>query len=178
MDVESATPAIEANRILDLINQARGTYDAFPLERLLPGQIRSASFCPLGRSLRVGVEDRVFAAVGTKHLRIWTAGADPAVIATKIMKTWEIPPRRLWKPGEEGSFVILPLRPELIEFVNQFDRGLLPDFQAEPNPAEVLRLEELARTIPSPLLGSRRDRKPTRSIRPMNPSPPQAGPLY
>src|SRR5437879_1085055 len=61
-------------RVLELVNLARATYGAFALETLLRGQPRSASFCPIGRSLRIGVEYWLFVAVGTKYLRVWTVG--------------------------------------------------------------------------------------------------------
>src|SRR5262245_56930396 len=120
-----------SGRVLKLVNLARPTYGAFELETLLRGQLQSASFCPIGRSLRRGVEDWLFVAVGTKHLRVWAPGKEPAAIAKQIMTAWGMPDRRLKQSGERSGFVILPLPSEICEFVDQFDRGLLPDCQGQ-----------------------------------------------
>jgi hypothetical protein len=141
---------IQPERILRLVNQARKAYGAFELEGLLPGKPLSASFCPLGRSLRRGMEDWLFVAVGTKHLRVWTRERDPATVALAILGAWELPHQRLKKSADASSFVILPLLPELSEFVGQFDQGLLPDLLGEVDQAEVRQLRELARGIPLP----------------------------
>ncbi len=136
--------------VLKLVNLARATYGAFELGTLLWGQPRSASFCPIGRSLRKGVEDWLFIAVGTKYLRVWGLGKEPRTIAMQIMTAWEIPHGRLKQSGERSGFVLLPLPSELREFVDQFDRGLLPDYQGHVDPREMRQLRELARTMPIP----------------------------
>lgn len=145
-----AETLVEDKRVLELVNRARATYDARDLTSLLPGQLHSASFCPLGRSLRAGVEDWLFAAVGTKYLRVWAVQKDPLATAQGILEAWEVPRRLLKKSGEKSGSVLLPLPSELREFVNQFDRGLLPDYQGYVDPQEVLRLRELARGMPIP----------------------------
>jgi|SRR5215472_11284242 len=138
------------SRTLQLVNLARASYGAFQLEALLSGQPLSASFCPIGRSLRAGVEDWLFAAVGTKYLRVWSPGKDPVAIAKGILTAWGVPHRRLMQSGEKSGFVLLPLPSELREFVDQLDRGLLPDYQGQVDPQEVVRLRELARGMPIP----------------------------
>jgi hypothetical protein len=141
--------------VLKLVNLARAAYGAFELETLLSGQPRSASFCPIGRSLRKGVEDWLFTAVGTKYLRIWALGKEPVAIANQIMTAWGIPPRRLKQSGDRSGFVLLPLPSELRDFVDQFDRGLLPNYQGEVDSAEVRQLKELASGMP--ILGRQRN---------------------
>jgi len=144
------TSVVEAKRVLDLINQARAIYGARELTSLLPGQPRSASFCPVGRSLRAGVEDWLFVAVGTKHLRLWTLGKDPASVARGILGAWELPHKHLMKSAEGAGFAVIPLPSELSEFVIRFDQGLLLDYQAKVDGDEVRRLSELALKIPLP----------------------------
>jgi hypothetical protein len=148
--VEPGTSVTEPNRVLELVNQARATYDASELKRLLPGQVQSASFCPIGRSLRAGVEDWLFTAVGTKFLRVWALGNDPATIGKQILTAWEMPHSRLKQSGERSGYVLVPLPPELRLFVYEFDRGILRDYQGRLDPEEVRRLRELARGMPIP----------------------------
>lgn len=137
-------------RVLKLVNLARATYGAFELEALLRGQPRSASFCPVGRSLRSGVEDWLFVAVGTKYLRVWALQKEPLAIGRQILAVWEISLGRLKQSGERSGFVLLPLPSEIREFVAQFDRGLLPDYQGQVGHQEVRQLRELARDMPIP----------------------------
>lgn len=137
-------------RVLKLVNLARASYGASELESLQGGQLHSASFCPIGRSLRKGVEDWLFVAVGGKHLRVWTLGKEPAAIAKQIMTAWEMPHKRLEQSGERSGFVILPLPVEICEFLEQFDRGLVPDYRGEADRHEVRQLRELARGMPIP----------------------------
>jgi hypothetical protein len=144
------TAEVDSERVLELVNLARSTYGADELESLLPGQPLSASFCPLGRSLRSGVGDWLFVAVGTKHLRLWTLGKDPASVARGILGAWELPHKRLKKSAEGAGFAVIPLPSELSEFVIRFDQGLLLDYQAKVDGDEVRRLSELARKIPLP----------------------------
>jgi hypothetical protein len=141
---------IEPDRILKLINQARKAYGAFELKNLQPGKPRTASHCPVCRSLRAGVEDWLFVAVGSKHLRVWALGKDPAGVGRDILAAWEMPRQRLKQSAEASGYVILPLPPELSEFVKQFDQGLLPDLVGEVDHTEVRQLRELARGIPLP----------------------------
>jgi hypothetical protein len=84
-----------SEQILRLVNLARATYWASELEALPGGELHSAPFCPIGRSLRRGVEDWLFVTVGSKHLRLWAAGKDPVAFAQKIMTAWKIPLERL-----------------------------------------------------------------------------------
>jgi len=141
---------VDSKRVLELVNLARRTYGADELESLLPGQPLSASFCPLGRSLRSGVGDWLFVAVGTNHLRLWTFGKEPGAVARAILGAWGIATKRLRKSADGMGFVVIPLPSELSEFVSQFDRGLLPDHQAQVDGDEVRHLSELARKIPFP----------------------------
>jgi hypothetical protein len=140
--------------VLRLVNLARAAYDAVELKRLLSGQPHSASVCAVGRSLRSGAEDWLFVAVGSKYLRLWAPGKDTAAIAEQILTAWEPPRHLLTQPGEKSGCVILPLRAEIREFIDQFDRGLLPDYQGEVDEIEMRRLSELARSMPS-LVGRR-----------------------
>jgi hypothetical protein len=135
---------------LRLVNMARVSYGAAELESLLPGQPRSASFCPIGRSLRKGVEGWLFVAVGTRYLRVWAPEQDSAAIARRILAAWGMPEQRLVPSVERGGFVLLPLPADLSKFLEQFDRGLLPAYQGEVDPKEVLRLKELALRMPIP----------------------------
>jgi len=139
-----------SERVLKLVNLARTSYGAFELEALLGGQLQSASFCPIGRSLRRGAEDWLFVAVGTQHLRVWALGKEPVAIAKQIMTAWGMPDRRLKQSGERSGFVILPLPSEIREFVDHFDHGLLPDYQSQVDVQEVHQLRDLARTMPIP----------------------------
>ena len=120
------------------------------MKSLLSGQPLSASFCPLGRSLRAGVEDWLFVALGTKFLRVWAVGRDPVVVGKDILTAWGMPHGRLKQSGDRSGFVLLPLPFELREFVDEFDRGLMPDYQGCVDPQEVRRLRELARDMPIP----------------------------
>jgi hypothetical protein len=101
------------------------------------------------------VEDWLFVAVGTKYLRVWVLGKEPVAIAEQIMTAWGMPHRRLKQSGERSGFVILPLPLEIREFVDQFDRGLLPDYQGHVDHQERRQLRELARGMPIP--GRRRN---------------------
>lgn len=141
---------VETKRVLELINQVRATYDAPQLASLLPGQLRSASFCPVGRSLRAGVEKWLFVAVGTKLLRVWALERDPVVVGNEILKAWGLAQRLLKKSGEKSGYVLLPLPSELRAFVHEFDGGLWPDYQCNVHPQEVFRLRELAHGMPIP----------------------------
>lgn len=147
---KSRNYSVQPERVLDLVNQARSTYDAPQLIELLPGEVRSASFCPLGRSFRAGVENRLFTAVGTKYLRVWTPGKNSADVAREILRVWKIPENQMKKTGEKSGYVLIPLPSELRQFVEQFDRSLLPRYKCEVSPQEVLRLRELARGMPIP----------------------------
>jgi hypothetical protein len=73
--------SVHGRTVLKLVNQARAAYGALELGTLLSGQPHSASFCPIGRSFRSGVEDWLFVALGSKHLRLWTLGKDSAAVA-------------------------------------------------------------------------------------------------
>jgi hypothetical protein len=135
-------------RVLELVNLARATYGAFALETLLRGQPRSASFCPIGRSLHIGVEYWLFVAVGTKYLRVWALGKEPAAIAERILLAWRMPHGGLKQSGGRSGCVTSALPPEMCEFVDQFDRGFLPDYQGQVDCQEMRQLRELARDIP------------------------------
>jgi hypothetical protein len=134
--------------VLRLVNLARAAYGALELETLLSGQPRSASVCTIGRSLRSGLEDWLFVAVGSKYLRLWARGKDSAAIADLIMTAWAMPHRLLTQPGEKSGCVIFALPAEIREFVDQFDRGLLPDYQGEVGQIEMRQLSELAHAMP------------------------------
>jgi hypothetical protein len=140
--------------VLKLVNLARAAYGAPDLKSLLIGQRYSASLCPIGRSLRRGVEDWLFVAVGCKYLRLWALGRDLAAIVERTLTVWGIPrPRTLLQ--EKSDYVILALPAEIREFIDRFDRGLLPDYQGEVDEIEMRRLRELARSMP--ILVGRRD---------------------
>jgi len=149
-EVEPSTAGIDSERVLELVNLARRTYGGAELDGLLPGEPLSASFCPLGRSLRSGVGDWLFVAVGTRHLRLWTLDKDPAHVARAILRAWGLPQKRLKKSSEGAGCAVIPLPSELSDFVIRFDQGLLPDYQAEVDGDEVRRLSELAPKIPLP----------------------------
>jgi hypothetical protein len=135
-------------RVLELVNLARATYGAFALETLLRGQPRSASFCPIGRSLRIGVEDWLFVAVGTRYLRVWTVGKTPAAIAERFLLAWGMPHGGVKQSGGRSGCVTSALPREMREFVDQFDRGFLADYQGQVDCQEIRQLNELARDIP------------------------------
>jgi len=129
---------------------ARASYGAPELDALLPGQPRSASFCPIGRSSRKGVEEWLFVAVGTRYLRVWTSAQDSLAIAKRILAAWGTPDGRLVQSAELTGFVLLPLPPELTQFLEQFDRGLLPQYQGRVDQEEQRKLKELAGGMPIP----------------------------
>ena len=137
--------------VLRLVNLARAAYGAFELKTLLSGEPHSASVCSIGRSLRSGVEDWLFVAVGSKYLRLWARGKDSAAIADLIMTAWAMPHQLLAQPGEKSGCVVVALPAEIREFVDQFDRGLLPDYQSEVGQIEVRQLSELAHAMPLPV---------------------------
>jgi hypothetical protein len=140
----------QGERVLKLVNLARVSYGASELEALLPGQPRSASFCPIGRSLRKGAEAWLFIAVGPRYLRIWAPERDCMTIAKRILAAWGMPEGRLVQSLERNGFVLLPLPAELSEFLEQFDRGLLPDYQGQVDNEEARKLKELARGMAIP----------------------------
>jgi hypothetical protein len=144
-----------SGQILKLANLARATYGASELEALPGGQIHSAPFCPIGRSLRKGVEDWLFVTVGSKHLRLWAVGKDPVAIAKQIMTAWHIPHEQLQQSRERSGVVMFPLPSEIAEFVDQFDRGLLPDLQRQVAHQEVQHLRKIASAMPTPKRGLR-----------------------
>jgi hypothetical protein len=137
-----------SERVLELVNLARAAYGAHELESLLSGQPHSASVCTIGRSLRSGVEDWLFVAVGSEHLRLWAVGKDPVTIAKQIMTAWGIPHEHLKQSRDRPGVVMFSLPPELREFVDQFDRGLLPHHQGQVDQQEVRHLGELASGMP------------------------------
>ena len=137
-----------AQRVRRLVNLARATYGGFELDALLRGKIQSASFCPIGRSMRIGVEHWLFVAVGTKHLRVWTLGKDRLAVAEKISAAWEVPNGGLKQSGSLPGCITLTLPFEVCEFVELFDRGFLPDYQDQVDHQEMRRLRDLARNIP------------------------------
>lgn len=137
--------------VLNLVNLARSAYSAPELEALLGGRPHSASICAIGRSLRNGVEDWLFVAVGNKYLRLWALGKDSAAIADLIMTAWQMPHQLLIQPGGQSGCVIFPLPAEIREFVDLFDHGLLPNYQDEVGQIEMRRLSELARAMPPPV---------------------------
>jgi hypothetical protein len=141
--------------VLKLVNLARAAYGAPDLKSLASGQRHSASVCAIGRSLRSGVEDWLFVAVGRTHVRLWALGKDTAAIAEQILTAWEMPRHLLTQPGEKSGCVILPLRAEIREFIDQFDRGSLSDYKGEVDEIEMRQLCELARMMP--ILVGRRD---------------------
>ncbi len=136
-------------QVLKLVNLARASYGAAELESLPGGQIRSALYCPIGRSLRTGVEDWLFITVGSKHLRLWAVGKDPVTIAKQIMTAWELPQEQPKLSRERPGIVMVPLPSEIREFLHRFDSGLLPDHQGRIDQQEVRRLRELASSLPT-----------------------------
>jgi hypothetical protein len=133
--------------VLRLVNLARAAYGAVELKSLLTGQPHSASGCVIGRSLRWGVEDWLFVAVGSKYLRLWALGKDWAAIAEQVLTAWGTG-HLLTQPGEKSGCAMLALPAEIREFIYKFDRGLLPDYQGEVDEIEMRRLSELARKMP------------------------------
>ena len=142
----------KSSQVLKLVNLARATYGAAELESLSGGQVQSAPFCPIGRSLRRGVEDWLFVTVGSKYLRLWAVGQDPVAIAKKIMTAWKIPHEQLQQSRERPGIVMLPLPSELREFVRRFDGGLLPGYQGQVDQQEMQHLRELASGMPMPIM--------------------------
>jgi hypothetical protein len=139
---------VQIGSVLKRVNLARAAYGAFDLETLLGGEPHSASFCAIGRSLRSGVEDWLFVSIGSAHLRLWTLGKDPDAVAKLIMTAWGISDHRLRRPHDKSIFVTLPLPIAIREFVNQFDRGLLPEFRGAVSQEDMRRLNELVHAIP------------------------------
>jgi hypothetical protein len=140
-----------SEQVLKLVNLARATYGAAELEALPRGELHSAPFCPIGRSLRRGVEDWLFVTVGSKHLRLWAVGKDPVAITQQIMTAWKIPLERLQQSRDRPGIVMFSLPPELQEFIDRFDRGLLPGHQGQVDQQEVRQLRTLARNMPIPV---------------------------
>ncbi len=146
----------QSNSILKLVNLARGAYGANNLETLLRGQPHSASFCTIGRSLRNGVEDWLFVAIGSKYLRLWASGRDSAAIAQDITAAWGIPNQPQTQPTQKSGCATLALPLEVREFLNRFDCGLLPDYEGEVSRIETRQLSELARAMPLTVGGHER----------------------
>jgi hypothetical protein len=144
----------QVSSVLKLVNQARAAYGAPELETLLSGQPHSVSFCPIGRSLRSGVEEWLFVALGSKHLRLWAPGNDSAAVARLIMTAWGMPHLPMVQPRDKSGCMTLALPAAICDFVNQFDRGLLPDYEREAGQSEMRQLSELARAMPI-LVGQR-----------------------
>ncbi len=146
-----------SEQVLKLVNLARATYGASELEALPGGELHSAPFCPIGRSLRRGAEDWLFVTVGSKHLRLWAAGKDPLAFARQIMTAWKIPFERLQQSRDRAGMVMFSLPSELQEFIEQFDRGLLPDHEGQVDQQEARQLRALASSIPVPVKRRNRD---------------------
>ena len=138
-------------KALKLVNLARAAYGAPELESLPGGQIRNALYCPVGRSLRKGVEDWLFVTVGSKHLRLWAVGRDPVIIAKQIMTAWGMSHEQPKPSRARPEIIMVPLPPELREFLLRFDRGLLPNLQGQIDQQEVQDLKELASSMPNPV---------------------------
>jgi len=136
------------NSVLKLVNLARGAYGASKLETLLRGQPHSASFCTIGRSLRSGVEEWLFVAIGSKYLRLWALGRDSVAIAENIRTAWKIPNQPQTQATQKSGWAILALPPEVREYLNRFDCGLLPACEGEVSRIEARQLSELARAMP------------------------------
>lgn len=139
-----------SEQVLKLVNLARATYGASELEALPGGELHSAPFCPIGRSLRKGVEDWLFATVGSKHLRLWAVGKNPVVIAQQIMRAWKIPREQLQQSRDRPGIVMFSLPSELREFIDRFDRGLLLNHREQVDQQEVRQLRTLASSMPVP----------------------------
>jgi hypothetical protein len=139
---------VQIGSVLKLVNLARAAYGAFDLETVLGGEPHSASFCAIGRSLRSGVEDWLFVAIGSTHLRLWTLGRDPDAVAKLIMTAWGISDHRPRRPHDKSIFVTLPLPTAIREFVSQFDRGLLPEYRGAVSRGDFRKLSELVHAIP------------------------------
>jgi len=103
------------------------------------------------------VEDWLFVTVGSKHLRLWAAGKDPVVFAQHIMTAWKIPLERLQQSRDRPGMVMFSLPPELREFIDQFDRGLLPGHQGQVDQQEARQLGVLASGIPLTVKRQNRD---------------------
>ena len=146
----------QGNSVLKLVNLARGAYGASKLETLLRGQRHSPSFCTIGRSLRSGVEDWLFVAIGSRYLRLWARGKDSAAIAENMGTAWGIPNQPQIQPANKSGCAILALPLEVREFLNRFDCGLLPDYEGEVSRIETRQLSELARAMPLTVGGHER----------------------
>jgi hypothetical protein len=109
---------IRTRSVLRLVNLARAAYGAPDLKVLVSGQPHRVSACAVGRSLSSGVEDWLFVAVGSKYLRLGGLGKDTAAIAEQILTAWEMPRHLLTQPEEKLGCVILPLRAEIREFID------------------------------------------------------------
>jgi hypothetical protein len=94
------------------------------------------------------VEDWLFVSIGSAHLRLWTLGKDPDAVAKLIMTAWGISDHPLRRPHDKSIFVTLPLPIAIREFVNQFDRGLLPEFRGAVSQEDMRQLNELVHAIP------------------------------
>jgi hypothetical protein len=140
-----------SEKVLKLVNLARAAYGAPELESLPGGQIRSALYCPVGRSLRKGVEDWLFVTVGSKHLRLWAVGKDPVTIAKQIMTAWGMSHEQPKPSRASPEIVMVPLPYELREFLHRFDRGLLPNLEGQIDQREVHHLKDLANSMPNPV---------------------------
>ena len=134
--------------MLKLVNLARAAYGAPELETLVGGQPHSASLCPIGRSLRKGVEDWLFVAVGSKYLRLWASGKDLLAVAAQIRTAWKMPGQLMLDPVNKSACVTIQLPAEMSEFIDRFDRGMLPNYEREVDPHEIHQLKELARAMP------------------------------
>jgi len=127
------------------VNAARAVCTVPPVMELPKGERGNPCFCPLGRAFRKGMSDTFFLAVGTNHLRLGSADANVSDIARRIQKVWGMEESKVKREGKQ--FLVLPLPPELTQFVMQFDAGKLPEFEGEIEAAEKVRFDRLSRRL-------------------------------
>jgi hypothetical protein len=127
------------------VNAARAAYSLPPIVELPNGERKNPCFCPLGRAFRRDTDDSFFMAVGTKHVRLATSDAKAREIVRQIETAWGIKESKLAREGEQ--FYVIPLPPELTQFVEEFDAGKLPEFEGKIEKAEKVRFNELAKRL-------------------------------
>jgi len=136
---------VDIASVVRSVNAARMACSSPPIEQLPKGERRSPCFCPLGRALRRDLDDSLLLAVGTQHLRIGAFDADTGAVASRIRKAWGLKERGIGRESEQ--FVIVPLPPELKQFVIEFDAGKLPEFEGKVDQIEVAQLDSLAKRL-------------------------------
>jgi hypothetical protein len=133
-------------KVTDRVNSARSACSLAPLSDLPQGERGNPCFCPLGRALRKDMGESFFLAVGTKHIRLASAEGNANEIARRIREAWGINEKKIVTAGTE-QFAIVPLPPELTQFVLEFDAGKLPNFEGNIEDAEKVSFTNLAKGL-------------------------------